>query len=411
MEYKKNFLWNIIGASANAFVSLFLVIIVTRINGLNDAGIFSYCFATACLLYCVGVYSGRIFQVTDANAEISDYNFIHNKIITCGIMLIISFLFAFLNPTHSFYKATIMIILCGFKSIEAFSEVLYGIIQKRNELYKVGLSMTIKAVLSIILFLVVDILTQNLILSCLSIVLSNTIIMCTYDYNNIKKIGIAKEKFNGKANKVIFLTGFFTFLLAFLSIYVINIPRYTINNILTDDLQTIFGIIIMPATFMGLLGQFIIQPFLVKIKDLVQRNDYSSLSKMVIKITCAIIVLSIIILVIAYFLAIPVLEFIYGINLSNYKIAFMIILFGAVFYSLTVIFSAILVAMRKTLSQAIIYIIVSILGTLVSYPLVRELNISGASITYLITMFSLCISFITIIYINLYYVKRKRLEI
>lgn len=408
MDYKKNFLWNIIGASSNAFISLFLVIIVTRINGLNDAGVFSYCFATACLLYCIGVYAGRVFQVTEINTELSDYDFIHNKIITCGIMFIISLLFAFLNPMHSFYKAVIMTVLCGFKLIEAFSEGLYGIIQKRNELYKVGLSMTIKAVLSIILFIIIDILTKNLILSCLSIVLINIIVLYMYDYSNIKKLKILKQKFNAKSNKTIFSTGFFTFLLAFLSIYLINIPRYTINNILTDDLQTIFGIIIMPATFMGLLGQFIIQPFLVKIKDLVKNNDYHSLSKMIIKISGAIIVLSIIILIIAWILAIPVLEFIYGIDLYNYKMPFMVILFGAVFYSLSVIFSAILVAMRKTLSQAVIYTLISIIGTIASYPLIKYLKIYGASITYFITMFLICISFSFIIFIKIKSSKIKK---
>ena len=62
---KKNIIWNIIGATANAFNSLFFAIIVTRINGINDGGIFTYSFATACLLYMIGVYSGRTFQVTD----------------------------------------------------------------------------------------------------------------------------------------------------------------------------------------------------------------------------------------------------------------------------------------------------------------------------------------------------------
>ena len=64
---RKNILWNIIGATTNAFNSLLFTIIVTRINGTNDAGIFTYAFATACLLYVIGVYLGRTYQVTDIN--------------------------------------------------------------------------------------------------------------------------------------------------------------------------------------------------------------------------------------------------------------------------------------------------------------------------------------------------------
>ncbi len=41
---KKNVIWNMIGTTANAFNSLFFMIIVTRINGLKDSGIFYTCF-------------------------------------------------------------------------------------------------------------------------------------------------------------------------------------------------------------------------------------------------------------------------------------------------------------------------------------------------------------------------------
>lgn len=410
MEYRKNFLWNIIGASANAFISLFLVIFVTRINGLNEAGVFSYCFSTACLLYCIGIYAGRVFQVTDKNTNITDYDYIQNRIITCIIMIIATILFAFLNPNHTIYKAIVLVILSGFKCVEAFCEVLYGIFQKNNQLYKVGISMTLKAILSLSLFLIVDLLTKNTIYSCIVAVLSNILILITYDYYNIKKANITKNKFNKESNKNIFYSGFFTFLLSFLSIYLINISRYAINNISTDELQTIFGIIIMPATFMGLIGQFIIQPFLVRIKELLIKNDYKNLLKMILGIVIAIFIISFIVLICAYFLGIPVLSLIYGIDLSSYKLAFMIILIGAVFYSLSVIFSAILVSMRKTLSQAIIYISVAIVGTIFSYPLVRNFSIEGASITYFITMLIVSLLFGIIIAHNIFKTSKRRKE-
>ena len=404
---KKNFLWNIIGAGANAFISLILIIIVTRINGINDAGIFSYCFATACLLYCIGVYAGRVFQVTDTNLKITDYDFIQNRIVTCIIMILISICFAFINPTHTIYKAIILVILCLFKDIEAFSETLYGVVQKQNRLYQVGISMTIKAAISVIVFLIIDILTKNLIICCLSISIINLLIIFIYDYKNIKKLHIKRNKFNKTNNSIIFKTGFFTFILTFLAIYVINISRYTINNILTDDMQTIFGIIIMPATFMGLLGQFIIQPFLVKFKEYLLEKNYTGVSKLILKIVLSILILSILILIVAYLLGIPVLNLIYGIDLGAYKLDLMIILTGAVFYSLSVIFSSILIAMRKTLSQVVIYMGVSIIGTAISYPIIKSMYITGASITYLISMFAIAISFMIIIIYNINMEKKE----
>lgn len=407
MEYKKNFIWNIIGASANAFISLFLIVIVTRVNGLTEAGIFSYCFATACLLYCIGNYAGRVFQVTDRNNSITDYDYIQNKIITCFIMIVATIVFSFLNPNHSVYKALILVILSTFKCVEAFTEVLYGIFQKNGFLYKTGISMTLKAVISVIIFLLIDLLTNNLMYSSLSIVFCNLLILFTYDRYMAKGLNVKKNGFNRKSNKTIFCSGFFTFILFFLSIYLINISRYTINNISTDELQTIFGIIIMPATFMGLMGQFIIQPFLVRIKELLISNDWQNLTRMVMRLFLSIIALSIIVLTCAYFFAVPVLELIYGVDLNLYKTALMVILSGAVFYSLDVIFSAILVAMRKTISQAVIYILTAIVGTVISYPLVTNFSIIGASITYLSTMLIVAICFGIIIMNGMHAMKNN----
>ena len=42
---KKNTIWNIVGTTLNAFVSLVLMVAVTRINGINDAGIFTFSFS------------------------------------------------------------------------------------------------------------------------------------------------------------------------------------------------------------------------------------------------------------------------------------------------------------------------------------------------------------------------------
>ncbi len=133
---RKNVIWNIIGATANAFNSLFFAVIVTRINGVNDAGIFTYSFATACLLYMIGVYAGRTFQVTDVSKKNSDTDYIYNRIITCIIMILVSVGFVIIKG-YDIYKCIIFILLCLFKCIEAFSEVLYGVIQKNGYLYKV----------------------------------------------------------------------------------------------------------------------------------------------------------------------------------------------------------------------------------------------------------------------------------
>lgn len=389
---KKNVIWNIIGATANAFNSLLFAIIVTRINGVNDAGIFMYSFATACLLYMIAVYEGRVFQVTDISKKNTDTDYIYHRIITCVLMIIISTIFVIIKR-YDLYKSSIFILLCAFKSIEAFNEAIYAIIQKNNLLYKVGISMFLKALISLIVFGIIDYFTKNILISCVGIILINIIIIVTYDLKNMQKLTISKSKISKEAIIRLFKIGFFTFVLTFLGNYLINAPRYAIDDILTDDLQTIFGIIIMPATLMGLLGQYIIQPCLIKITNSIESKDYIRLKRIILCLVGIILILGVLVTIVAYFLETPVLELIYGVELKPYFTSMVIIIVGSILYGLSTILSSILIAMRKTGGQALLYLATAIIATIMSYITVKANQIQGASITYFITMLTIVLLF------------------
>lgn len=405
-KIKKNVIWNIAGATANAFTSLVFAIIVTRINGLEEAGIFTYAFATSCLFYVIAIYAGRAFQVTDITEKYSDTDYIYHRILTCIMMLLVIVMFTIIKG-YNIFKSSVMILLCLYKVTEAFSEVWYGIIQKKEHLYQVGISMTIKAVVSMIVLFVVDYLTKNLILSCISIVVVNLLGIVFYDLKNIRKLGMTKTKFSIEKVKSIFISGFFTFILTFLGAYLINAPRYAIDDILTSDLQTIFGIIIMPATFMGLLGQYIIQPALTKIANSLKEKNYKNLKNIITFVIVAIILIGIFVLLIAYFLEAPVLGIIYGVDLNPYILSMMIIILGSIMYSLGIMISYILIAFRKTFVQAVVYTIVSIIATILSYVLVKKIEILGASITYAATM--MCVAGSFFVYL-IYQLRKLKLE-
>ena len=45
---KLNAIWNTLGITVNSFNSLFFLIIINRVNGVEIAGIFSFAFSIAC---------------------------------------------------------------------------------------------------------------------------------------------------------------------------------------------------------------------------------------------------------------------------------------------------------------------------------------------------------------------------
>lgn len=406
IKLKRNFIWNAIGSMFNASTSLFFLILVTRINGVDNAGIFTFSFSLACLFQVIGTYSGRVYQVTETDPEISDSDYIYSKYILIIIMILLSIFFSIIKG-YTLYKILIIICLVCYKAVEAFSESIYAVIQKNNDLDKVGKSLFLKGLLGIIIFFIIDLLTHNIIFSSFSLIISNFIILYFYDLKNMKMYSYIKKDFN--INKVfkIFKFGLYTFLFTILTQYLINVPKYAIDNHLSDTYQTIFGIIVMPATVVILCSQFLVHPFLTMLSKSIDDNNIKKFTNTILKLSVILLLLGLIADIVAYFIGIPFLQLIYGIELKDCVIPLIFIISGAIFYGITYILSVGLITIRKTFAQVIIYFLVSIISTIIANHLVENNLIYGASLSYLVSMFILLIMYIIIF---TYYIKRYKLK-
>ena len=391
---RKNFVWNMIGSTFSAFNSFFFMIIVTRINGVNDAGIFTLSFSLACLFQVIGLYSGRTYQVTEINKKISDSDYFYLKIISCIFMIVVSVCYCIIKH-YNLYKNLVILFLVLFKMLEALSEYFYALMQCNNKLYKVGQSLILKSVFALLLFFILDLITNNLIVSELMIVIIYVLIIIFYDCNYLKKIKFKLTKFNKNNIILLFKNGFYAFGFSFLTLYIINAQKYILDTYASNRLQTIFGIVIMPATIMILLVQFIIQPFLMKMKESLKNNKYDFRS-LINKISLYIFVVGLFVLFVAIIMGIPVLNIVYGLKLNGYKLHLIIILIGAVFYGISINFSTALTTMRKTFVQLVIFLIVSVFTYIFSTIMINSYSLLGASISYMMSMLLLLILYVII---------------
>lgn len=385
IQFKKNFIWNTLGTGLNAFNSLFFMIIATRINGVDQAGIFTLAFSTACILYSIGIYAGRIYQVTEPNKKITNKDFIVSRMITCISMIV--FLLGFcIFKRYNAEKVIIFLLLTIYKALEAFSDVIYGILQKNDELDVVGKSLFMKSLLSILLFLIIDFAIKNMIISILLMIIMYIVIIIFYDFRKAHIYIDFKVRVDMKNVWYIFKKGFFIFAISFLGMYVLNAPKYAIDIYLTNDYQTVFGIIVMPATIIGLVAQFLIHPYLNQIVSFYESKDLKKLKNLLFKIVALVVGFGIIATILGYLLGTQVLGFIYGLDLSMYKLELTVIIISATLYTIGTIYSSVLTTVRETFSQFIIYAIVSIFACIVSTIFTKILKMNGAVIAYFLIM-------------------------
>ena len=386
--FLKNFIWNSLGTGINSFNSLFFLIIVTRVNDIQTAGIFSIGYATATILYTLAMYSGRLCQVTDIEGKIKDKDYIAQRALTCIIMLIGAAVFLGIQQ-YTGFKTMVFSLLAIFKGIEAFSDILYGVMQKNDILYKSGQSLTIKGFVGIALFLIVDLITKDIRWACFAVILINLLVLVVYDYFIVTRKLIDHKSKISKANIVkILKSEFFVFVNSFAGIYILNAPKYAIDSYLTDDIQAIYGYIMMPATVMTLFTQFIVMPFLGKLKDMYERKELKAIDSVTFKIKLIVVAFGAFAVLAAFLLGPEFLGLIYGLDLTMYRMNLCVIIGSYIFYAISYINLVTLTTIRHTFIQFVIYVASMVIAFIGSNTLVGFLNlgINGATFSCTTTL-------------------------
>ena len=406
-ELFKNFIWNSIGTGLNSFNSLFFLIIVTRINGVDNAGIYSIAYATALILYTVGLYSGRLTQVTDIENKLKDKDYILSRIISSLFMIVIAFVYVFIKG-YTIFKLTVCILLTIYKATEAFAEIYYGIMQKNDLLYKSGQSLTFKSLVGLTVFLVVDLLTKNIIAAILASIGVNVLTMIFYDFRVINKLVDKAEKGTLKNALTIFKNDFFVFANSFAGIYVLNAPKYALDTYCDDKTQAMFGYIIMPATVITLFAQFVFMPFLNDLKKLYAEKNMKKFGQVSRKIKYAVVGFGIFAVTAGYFIGPEVLRIIYGVDeLLNYRVQLAIILGAYICYGISYTNLILLTTVRKTFIQFVIYVITMCIAFIGSNMFVKAYGIDGAVRSCIFTLGSQFIMYSVTTNVILHKIRKK----
>lgn len=393
---KKNFIWNTIGVFTLSLTSFVYSFLLARFCNLSITGIWSYAFALACTMATLASFGGRTFQVTDAKNELSTYTYVSSRYFTVAIVFIFLIIYTIIKD-FNFDKTLIIILLCSFKFFEELSDVYYGILQKHDKLYIVGKSLFFKSIINILLFFVCIMTTNSLLLAVIVILINNILFFILYD----KRLALKEEKIERKIIKDHYIkfvkNNIMICLILFMSTYLVNCPKYIMANYMSNKIQGIFNILILPATAITLIGTFIINPLLVDISKNYKNGKIKQIKHISYKIILIILLCGILGATIAYFIGNPIYKIIFNFELSNYMKEFIVIIFGCVFYTITMVLTSILITTRNLVSQVILNLILLILAYIICNILIQRYGITGASYSYLIIMFIRTIIYIIFI--------------
>jgi O-antigen/teichoic acid export membrane protein len=382
---KKDYLWNTIGVFAQNAISPLLLVVVTRLNGVDGSGLFSFAFSVALIFWALGIWGGRTYQVSDVKHEFSPRSYITVRLILSICMVMGSILFCLVNH-YDVFKTTVILALVLFKVLESVADVLYGILQVNGRLFISGRSLLYKAFFGFTTFLVIDIYSKNIFLAALGIVGVNFLVLLAYDIPRARRfekvlIPISQLSQHVKDALTIMRRCVAIFIVIFLSMFSLNIPRYFIDQYHGEQIGY-FGILVMPITALGLVITFILQPNVVQLSKQLSEGKYDEFKKTVNKLLLVIIGIGALVLLATYLIGTQALSLIFGVSFSPYMLALMIIVVGAVINACVTIYINILVIMRHFKAQFYILLFSNVGLVILSIIIIKQYGLIGGVSLY-----------------------------
>lgn len=402
-------MWNMLAGIVNAGEAVILSMVVTRTDGLEDAGVLSIAFATGNLLMTVGKFGVRNYQSTDIEETFSFSDYFWARVFTVAVMILASlgYLAACIRwKGYSSSKASVIFAVCVIYAVESVEDVFWGMYQQKQAL-DCGAKMFVFRWVLILGMMIFWLLTgKGLKKAALTGAAAGGIAFLISQAAAGRRFHI-KAGIPQPARIYRMLRQCFPlFAVAFLTFYVTNAPKYAIDRYLSGDVQACYGFLAMPVFVIGMLNGFLYQPSLVQMAVEWRGLQLQTFRTRVRRQCVILAVLSACCLTGAYVCGIPVLSFLYGTDLSDYQSELCILILGGGLLAYAGYFGVLLTIMRRQLMILYGYAGIAVLSFCGSGVMVRRFHVTGAAAFFALLM-AVPAVFFSFVYLR--EVKRKEL--
>ena len=402
---KRAVLWNAVASVLNSFQTMLLLIILTRFGTDADSGNFVMAYAAGNLMMNIGKFGMRQYQVTDVAEKYSFSEYIHSRYFTMALMAAATFIYLLwgvLGKGYTSEKAAFVLLICVYKGIEAAEDVFHGRLQQQGRLDIAAKILTLRFLVFILGFAVTYLLTRNLVLTGI-VNVGITLVLCLL-LNKKAASGMARKPEQEPAKGVPFSLLKECLPLAVMMItymYLGNAPKYIIDGVVSDEVQTCFNIVFMPAFVIALLASFIYNPVLRQIGELWAEGKAKQLKKLAGKLALIPIALTIAAVIAGYFLGPWIFGLVYKVDVTAYRTELVVFLIASGVMALLNLCTALITAMRKQPHLLYTFSAASLLTFLLGRLVLEKGGLTVLSLFYLGVLCAVVLSCVVVILLTL----------
>ena len=404
---KQTYLWTVLASLIYAGSSFLMQMVTSKFIGVAQAGVLSLALTVGNQLVTIGFYNIRTFQVSDVTEKYKFSDYCMLRAVTVSAMLIAGILWL-AKDSYTPEKVAAIGIVVVFRATEAFSDLLEGRYQQKGRYDVACRGVFTKDLLYLTAFLTVLFLTRNLTaaLAALAVTYVGTVIVI--DSQLIGSFGGISFHSSWIRQKRLILEGLPLFANSFLTAYIINASKYALEKYYDSEMMGIFSPLYMLTFVVNMFASFVLKPIISVMAEKYVKKDIRGFLKLVAKQFAVIGGVTAVCLTGAAILGIPVLNFLYGVDLSEYRTAMYLILISGGFTALYQLLQYGIVIMRHQYSSFICCLVTVLITYIMTPVLTKKYAIMGAALSYTISIGVLTLLFFG--FFVYYLIKDKKKE-
>ena len=401
------FLWNILGSGFFAVQAALILTVISRKYDIETAGMVTFAYAFAVLIYAVSRWGMRNYQASDLDEKFSFRNYLGARVISCLIAILITFVFLaiqFASGNYAIDKLHIILGIAILKVIDAFEDVILGRLQQKDIFIAAAKMMAIHqiavtAMIMLLAWFAIPIQFLFYFADAFAVLMMLGLIWLTRPLLSDTHEAISRRTVFTMLKECMPLN-----IGIALSVYVSNIPKYAIDMYMSEEVQAILGYIMLPVFVVTLVSQFLYQPFIRELAYFWESGQLRRLYKKMLTQIAWILGCTVLVLVGCWVIGLQILSWMYHVNLLDYKMIFTIFLGGGALYALAFYLNVLLTITRCQHSIAIGYLLATAVALLSQKTMADRFGVSGIAWLYLVVNAVMFLVFI----VTLLWTFRKR---
>ena len=383
---KNNMIYSTVGSITYFTCQWLLLVLIVWLADYSKAGILSLATSVTASPAIIALYSVRNYQVSDIDGKYSNNIYFVSRIVSSLMSLIVCLIMIFIGG-YGMYKSLVILTYMFFKIVEAFADYYYGLEQKFDRMDYSGISMVIRGIGTLIIFVISYLILKDLLISLIIMTIFSALIIVIYDVK-VTRNHYGTSRFGGewKEIKQLMIECFPLALVAYLNNFAIMIPRLFLEHYYGDELMGYYSSVASPTSVIQLLATSLFAPLIVSLTIHFNNKNKKAFISIIYKFLLASLVVSIVGIIAAKLLGEWVLVLLFRPEIKPYVYLFIPVIIMTIFMALNSCFFSICTLMRIMKEQYLRGAIGVLSSLVASVILVKKYDCMGVVYASLIAI-------------------------